>query len=136
MTDSTAPRTAPSYISPLAAKGPSLIISSATVIPLLCAYTSSPSHDDILPPFSMLYISFCAGYENVPLGPLLVQDAATAFLAPDGVASSEGELEAAVAADVVYRGALEVEGARDSARAARAGGVALARGDLVGLARH
>lgn len=74
--------------------------------------------------------------KTLPLGPLLVEDPAAALLAADGVAPPQGEPEAAVAADVVHRGALGVVGARQ-ARAAGAGrAAALVRGDLVGFARH
>lgn len=87
-----------------------------------------------------IYIKRERGRERgyVPLRALLVEDAAAALLAADGVAAAQRELEAAVAADVVHRGALEVEGPREAgARAPRARGrVALACGDLVGLARH
>ncbi len=71
----------------------------------------------------------------LPLGPFLVEDAAAALFATDGVAPPQRELEAAVAADVVHRGALEVERAGQGGPAG-ARGVALARGDLVGFARH
>jgi len=73
----------------------------------------------------------------VPFGPLFVQDAAAALLAADGVAPPQGELEAAVAADIVHGRALGVEGARQVGSRARGAAVAtLVRGDLVGFARH